>query len=100
MFAREWHRGAHFQNIVVRTDATDQHAVLAHGIQQSAGLRRGGLLGGPVLDQFGGKEQALVTYIANDHVIILQRTQTRGDIGARANRVHQQVLVFRKIENR
>jgi len=99
MLRREWHRRADLQDIVVEPDAADQHAALAHEIDEPFGLRRRGGLGLAIADQLDREEHPGAAHIPDEHVPVREFLKLRQRIAAYGDGILQQALVLDHIED-
>src|SRR5260370_38087753 len=99
MLRRERHRRADLQDIVVEPDAADQHAALAHEIDEPFGLRRRGGLRFAVADEFDREEHTRTSPISDEHMPVCEFLELRQCIAAYGDGILEQALALAHIED-
>src|ERR1700737_2382896 len=69
MFGAEQQRWPDLENIAIRSGSADQHALIAHGVDDPRALSRGGCSATP---QFDADEQARAAHLGDQRMLGLQ----------------------------
>src|SRR5262249_51009193 len=87
VLGRENHGRTDLQDVVMRSDATDQNSALTHGIDDGFGARACRLASAPVRYHLDGKEHSAPPDISNDRILALQLTHPAENILSNTLRV-------------
>ena len=93
------HRRTHLQDIVVHTDTADQHAALAHEIDQSFGLCRRWGLGFTIADELDREKQPGAAHISDELETVRELCELREGVVADGAGILDQVFVLDHIEH-